>query len=605
MCRVYGHFNARVGSDELAVVAARQRHGGPDASGIRCGQTWSLGSSRLAIMDPAGGSQPYQLDGGDIVVVFNGEIYNHDELRGRLRENGYRFADHCDGSILPALYRQYGVRFTDHLDGMYAIAVMDLRAEPRLLLATDHLGMKPLYYCWHPARKELFFSSEIPSLLGFSAVSPSLRAGGLDAYLSTKTPFGDQTMFADIAILPPATTAVIDQAHGLRFLRSRTPPEPLEAGPDLRALLRREVRALLAADVPVTTITSGGLDSSLVTAFAAETARPHTFNIGYTGTWPDDERGYAREVAARCDAIYHQVELDPAALPDLLPRVVWHLGQPNADPITVSTYVLFAAVHAAGFKVALTGDAADEVFGGYARMRAARQAATAGQPWLPGYLDALAAIPASLRERIYTPEYAAQVAATPALPAAAASALRHGPGSVLDRIIGFELGFRLPSYHLRRVDHLSMAHAVEVRLPFCQRRIYDYGRRLPDQRRVSGSDVKVSLYQAARGMLPASVLNRQKQPFTLPVTAMLAPGWPLWELARDMLCDSRLRSAGEVEPRQVQALFAAQADHPGDGTALALWALLIYQLWREQCECGYGNLGEAAGRGLPQGVEYA
>jgi asparagine synthase (glutamine-hydrolysing) len=592
VCRIYGHFNAIATSDELAAVAELQRHGGPDASGIRRGETWSLGSNRLAIMDPAGGRQPYQLRDGAITVVFNGEIYNHAELRDQLRQHGYRFTDHCDGSILPALYQRYGDRFTDHLDGMYAIAIMDLRAEPRLVLATDHLGMKPLYYCWHPARKELFFSSELPSLLAFGAVSRSQWTAGLDAYLTTKTPFGEQTMFADVAVLPPATTAVCDQVSGLRFLRSRTPPEPLADDGDLRELLRGEVRALLAADVPVATITSGGLDSSLVTAFAG---RPHTFNIGYTGTWPDDERHFARQVAARCGAVYHQVELDPATFPDLLPQVIWHLGQPNADPITVSTYALFAAVHAAGFKVALTGDAADEVFGGYTRMRAAARAAAGGLPWQPAYLDSLAAVPARLRARIYTDEYAAEVsAAPPAIPREALALLRSGAGSVLDRITAFELGFRLPAYHLRRVDHLSMAHSVEVRLPFCQRRVYDLGRRLPDEQRIDGAGVKVSLYRAAAGLLPSQVLNRPKQPFTLPVTAMLAPGWPLWEFAQDMLAAGRLRQAGEVEPRQVQALFAAQAQRPDDVTALALWALLSYQIWREQWQPGGWATSERA-----------
>jgi asparagine synthase (glutamine-hydrolysing) len=592
MCRIYGHFNAIASRAELAAVAALQRHGGPDASGIRCGQTWSLGSNRLAIMDPAGGRQPYQLRDGAITVVFNGEIYNHAELRERLCRHGYAFADHCDGSILPALYQRYGDRFTDHLDGMYAIAIMDLRAEPRLVLATDHLGMKPIYYSWHPERGELFFSSELPSLLAFEAVSRARRPAVLDAYLATKTPFGEQTMFADVAVLPPATTAVCDRLAGLRFPRTRTPPAPLEGelglalaaedpGGDLRVLLRREVRALLAADVPVATITSGGLDSSLVTVFAG---KPHTFNIGYTGTWPDDERHYARQVAGQCGAVYHQVELDPATFPDLLPQVIWHLGQPNADPITVSTYALFAAVHAAGFKVALTGDAADEVFGGYARMRTAARADAAGQPWLPGYLDSLAAIPASLRKRVYTPEFAAEVATWPAIPAQAIHALSHGAGSVLDRITAFELGFRLPAYHLRRVDHLSMAHSVEVRLPYCQRRVYDLGRRLPDEQRVDETGVKVSLYRAAAGLLPERVLTRPKQPFTLPVCAMLAPGWPLWEYAQDMLAAGRLRRAGEIEPRQVGALFAAQAERPDDTSALALWALLIYQIWLEHYE---------------------
>lgn len=611
MCRIYGHFNAVVPSESLARVGKLQLHGGPDWQGCAVGPTWSLGSNRLAVMDPAGGRQPYRPASGAIHVVLNGEIYNHVALRRRLGAAGFRFADRCDGSVLPALYEQYGDAFVDHIDGMYAIAVLDLRAEPRLVLATDHLGMKPLFYHWDAREGSLFFSSEIPALLAFPAVSTSAWTPGLDAYLATKTPFGEQTMFRDISVLPPAVTAVCDRANGLRLHRGRRggpqtvaggagrpEKEEREEGDEweelagtgrsgaLRALLRREVEALLTADVPVASITSGGLDSSLVTTLATGRAPElHTFNIAYTGSWPDDERRFAREVSDHAGTRYHQVELDPARLPELLPDVVRHLGQPNADPITVSSYALFAAVREAGFTVALTGDGADEAFGGYRRMRTAAEAAEAGGSWYEAYLDALAVLPAAARGRLYTAEYADALGPEPPVPREAAEALRSGPGSVLDRITAFELGHRLPAYHLRRVDHLSMAHAVEVRLPFCQQSVVARALRLSDRSRIHAGAVKRALYDAARGVLPASVLAREKQPFTLPIAAMLAPGWPLWEYARDLLAPQRLRRAGEIDPRTVDALFTAQADRPDNTTALTLWALLVHAIWREQF-CG-------------------
>ncbi|MGW1173653.1 asparagine synthase (glutamine-hydrolyzing) [Kitasatospora sp. NPDC002543] len=584
MCRIYGHFNAVVPPDDLARVGELQRHGGPDQQGCSVGPTWSLGINRLAIMDPAGGRQPYRSASGAVHVVLNGEIYNHAALRERLGAFGHRFADHCDGSVLPALYEQYGDAFVDHLDGMYAVAVLDLRAEPRLVLATDHLGMKPLYYHWDERRGALYFSSEIPALLAFPDVSASVWTPGLDAYLATKTPFGEQTMFEDVAVLPPAVTAVLDRSGGLRVRHRAVPGAAPGAGPDgLRALLRREVDALLEADVPLASITSGGLDSSLVTTLATGRAPGlHTFNIAYTGTWPDDERHFARLVSDHAGTAYHQVELNPKELPDLLPRVVRHLGQPNADPITVSSYALFAAVREAGFTVALTGDGADEVFGGYGRMRAAARAAEAGRPWYRPYLDELGVLPAAARERLYTADYAAEVRSVPALPEAATEALRSGPGTVLDRITAFEIGHRLPAYHLRRVDHLSMASAVEVRLPFCQQSVVRHGVRLPDRDRIHDGAVKRALYDAARGLLPEAVLAREKQPFTLPVAAMLTPGWPLWDCARDLLAADRLRRTGQLDPGAVDRLFAEQAARPDNSTALALWALLVHEIWREQ-----------------------
>ncbi|MBM7856322.1 asparagine synthase (glutamine-hydrolyzing) [Lentzea nigeriaca] len=567
----------------MRTVAALQRHGGPDGHGNGRWAGCALGSNRLAVMDPAGEQQPYQL--GDVKVVFNGEIYNHETLRRRLGMMGYTFPDRCDGSILPALYLEYGDSFPDHLDGMFAVVVLDLRHEPRMVIAIDHAGMKPLFYRWDGAERSLHFSSEIGSLLGFGAVSRDLWAPGLDAYLATKTPFGEQTMFTDIKVLPPAATAVCDQAG----LRIRTRPGPAGRSEDVRTALSDEVQKLLIADVPVATITSGGLDSSLVTEFAAQVEPDlHTFNIAYRGTWPHDERHFARQVAVATRAAYHQVEIDPATFPQLLSDVVWHLGQPNADPITLSTYALFRAVREAGFTVALTGDAADELFGGYDRMR---DAANGGQQWLPRYLDTLAVLPSAQRHALYTKEYAHELPSP--LPVGAMEILG-GPGSVLKRITEFELRYRLPAYHLRRVDHLSMASGVEVRLPFCQQRIVGIGRALPDEQRISGGNVKRALYAAARGLLPPDVLDRPKQPFTLPIVAMLRPGAALWEFARDMLAPSRLLPAGQVAPDRVQALFTRQAADPDPTTALTLWALLVYEVWSEQFSVGVPSLAEMA-----------
>ncbi|MFD0384016.1 asparagine synthase (glutamine-hydrolyzing) [Streptomyces stramineus] len=387
MCRIFGHFDAEATPHELKAVAAMQRHGGPDAQTQVLGSGWALGNNRLAIMDLDGGDQPYTL-GKDIIVVFNGEIYNHQELRHKLAARGHHFADSCDGSVIPALYAEYGEAFPEHLDGMYSVAVVDLRGEPTLVLATDDVGMKPLYYHWDAALRHLYFASELPALLSFRNVPASPWEAGLDAYLATKTPFGEQTMFEGIQVLPPAATVRVTRSAGMRITRrdvsggQAAHTDGAEAAAHLLSTLRTEVHRLTMADVPVSAITSGGLDSSFVSALAAEKVTDlHSFNIAYTGTWPADERHFAREVAERNGTHHHQVEIDPASFPGMLSDVVWHLGQPNADPITLSTYALFAAVRDAGFKVAITGDAADELFGGYDRIRAAVNApAPTGSP---------------------------------------------------------------------------------------------------------------------------------------------------------------------------------------------------------------------------------
>ncbi|MBO8185861.1 asparagine synthase (glutamine-hydrolyzing) [Streptomyces spirodelae] len=607
MCRIYGYFHTTASPSEVRTVAALQRHGGPDSTGTARAAGWGVGNNRLAIVDLDGGQQPYDLD-GRIKAVFNGEIYNHDALRARLRQRGYDFPDRCDGNVIPALYAEYGERFPEELDGMYSVAVLDRRGSPTLVLATDHAGMKPLYYRWDAAGRSLHFSSEIPALLGFRGARTRAWEPGLDAYLATKTPFGERTMFEDVRVLPPATTMTVPWGEAPRVVHRTAdrgelhhlgdtgpggasnasapvpgaPGDETAAAAAVRRNLGSEVERLLTADVPVAVVTSGGLDSSLVTALAARSGPVHSFNIAYRGSWPFDERRFAELAAREAGTVHHQVEIDPAAFPSMVEDVVWHLGQPNADPITLSTYALFDAIRTAGFKVALTGDAADEVFGGYARMRAAAQAADAGRDWLSGYLDALAVVPARLRHGLYTEEYRGFLRGRSPLPEEALGSLRDGPGSVLERITRFELDFRLPAYHLRRVDHLSMASSVEARLPFCQRSIVGPGRRLPDALRISGGRVKRTLYGAAAGLVPQPLLDRPKQPFTLPITAMLGPGRPLWEYARDVLHSKRLADAGQLDPEAVGRLFVQQAERPDDTAALTLWALLIHQVWREQ-----------------------
>ncbi|MFC8370544.1 asparagine synthase (glutamine-hydrolyzing) [Streptomyces sp. NPDC057239] len=598
MCRIHGYFNAVATPHEMCTVAALQRHGGPDATGMTRAPGWGLGYDRLAVVDPHGGQQPYGL-GGPVQAVFNGEIYNHDELRRRLRARGHTFADRCDGNVVPALYLEYGEDFTEHLDGMYAVALVDRRGEvPRLLLATDEIGMKPLYLRWDEAARSLHFASEIPALLGFGPVGARMRDTALDAYLATRTPFGERTMFEDIEVLAPGTTLVCDLGGTPRRRRrvaaAAELPEPGRAAERVRERLREEVGRLLVADVPVALITSGGLDSSLVTALAAEYGPVHSFNIAYRGDWPFDERHFARAVAEHAGTEHHQVEIDPAGFPALLEETVRHLGQPNADPITLSTYALFRAVRQAGFTVALTGDAADEVFGGYARMRAAAQAAATGGDWGTAYLDALSAAPAATRAGLYTDAYRDHLRDVPPLPEEARQDLLHGPGSVLERITRFELGHRLPAYHLRRVDHLSMAGSIEVRLPFCQRSVVALGRALPDALRIDGGQVKRTLYAAARGLLPDSVLDRPKQPFTLPVTAMLTPGTALWEHARDLLAPARLAADGRLDGTAVDALFDVQAHRPDDTTSSTLWALLVHEVWRERFQGAAGDLAPPA-----------
>ncbi|MHC0429889.1 asparagine synthase (glutamine-hydrolyzing) [Streptomyces sp. O3] len=609
MCRIFGSFAVTASGPELAAVSARQRHGGPDERGVLRGAGWSLGCDRLAVTDPVGGGQPYQLaTAPGVLAVLNGEIYNHRELRRRLTARGHRFPDRCDGGLLPALYVEYGPAFAEQLDGMFAIAVLDLRAAQgvasRLVLAVDDMGMKPVHV-HRGADGAVRFASELPALLAFDGVPADARDDSLDTVLATKTPFGTETALRGIHVLPPGATAVADGANGLRVVR-RTPRTPGPgpgptfgpgpgrqdaaaaadpaglAAPAALTTLRREVRRLAGADVPLCAVTSGGLDSALVTALAAEALRDdvapplHTFHLGYRGRWPGAEDGYARAVARKAGTVHHQVAVDPDELVSLLTRTVRHLGQPNADPIALSTFALFRAVREAGFTVALTGDGADELFGGYDRIRAAL-AAPDGTDWAAAYTDALGAAPRLLRERLYTADYRTYIREHGSAADRVLTELRAARTDRIGALTAFETRWRLPAYHLRRVDHLSMAWAVEARLPFCQPSVAALARALPAAERHG----KRALYAAGRGLVPRVVLNRPKQPFTLPLSAMLAPGGPLADTVRELLSPARLLRSGKLRPGRVQAVLERQFARPSERDALALWGLAVHELWTE------------------------
>ncbi|QES07577.1 asparagine synthase (glutamine-hydrolyzing) [Streptomyces venezuelae] len=592
MCRIFGSFAAgtAAGTDRpepapLMAVSARQRHGGPDEHQVLSGPGWSLGCDRLAVTDPRGGQQPYRLPHlPGVLAVLNGEIYNHTALRRALAARGHRFPDRCDGTLLPALYAEYGPAFAEHLDGMFAVAVLDLRpGRTQLVLAVDDMGMKPVHLHHDPHDGSTRFASEIPALLAFEGVRISPREDSLDTVLATRTSFSTHTALDGVSVLPPGATALV-RPGAAPVVRRRGPHRAAPAG-DTQDVLRHEVRRLARADVPVCAITSGGLDSGLVTALAAEHAREtdapplHTFHLTYRGRWPDSEAAYARSVARRARTVHHEVAVDPDEIGSLLTRTVRHLGQPNADPIALSTYALFRAVRENGFTVALTGDGADELFGGYDRMRAALAAPT-GADWAGAYADALSAAPRLLREHLYTSHYRAFIADQGSAADRIEQELRSAEAIGEDRLTAttaFETRWRLPAYHLRRVDHLSMAWAVEARMPFCQPAVVSHARSLPTGARTG----KRALYEAGAELLPSAVLRRPKQPFTLPLAAMLAPGSPLLDTVRELLSPARLVLGGKVRADRVQKLLARHLERPSHHDAQALWALAVHELWTD------------------------
>ena len=590
MCRIYGHYGGlAIAPDRLRAVGHAMQHGGPDAQTLWTGDEGALGNNRLAIQGVADGDQPFA--SGDAVCVFNGEIYNHRALRAELNAAGRRIAGDCDGNILLPLYELYGDAFVDRLEGMFAIAIID-RRERTLKLYSDPTGMKSVYYFVSSDGRRLAFAQELQALSKYPGFPAVLEPTALDRYLGGKAVWGPETIYRDVKTLPPGTVLCFSEA-GVK-IESREPVEAQIEWPGgvadlasaagmLDAMLQSELTRMLDADVPVCVITSGGLDSSYITALARRRVPDlASFNIAYTGNWPADERAFADEVAAHCGTRHHQVEIHPDTFPGLIERFIRHLDQPNNAPHSLSTFAIFEAIHEAGFKVALTGDGADELFAGYARY--SRAAADEAPGWERRYQDTMSAVGTEALERLYTPAYRAELAARGGLfadasGAALAQRVREAPGRKLETILRYDQYERFPYYILRRVDHLSMAHSVEARIPFLQPRIVEFAHALPAELKVVDGRVKAPVTEAARPWLPSSVVERPKQPFTLPITAMIRPGEALHQLIGDVLLASGRRCADLIEQREIEELFRLQSAEPTAWAAEALWSVLMAELW--------------------------
>jgi asparagine synthase (glutamine-hydrolysing) len=590
MCRIYGYAGGRaIEPSVLDRVGAAMLHGGPDAQTWRAGPDGALGSNRLAIQGIAHGAQPFRRDG--LTCVFNGEIYNHRALRAELAGQGCPVAGDCDGSVLLPLYQRYGDSFVTRLEGMFAIAISDDR-ERCLKLYSDPAGMKSLYYYLSPDGKRLAFASELTALSLFPGFPAGIDPLAIDRYLGGKAVWGPGTIYAGVRTLPPGTAL---RFGGAGLTVSRILPEPgMIDWPDgtpslagaarlLDAMLREELARMTDADVPVCVVTSGGLDSSYLTALTRRLVPDlASFNIAYAGQWPADERWFGEQVAAHCGTRHHQVIADPAGFPQLIERFVRHLDQPNNAPHSLSTFALFEAIHQAGFKVALTGDGADELFGGYARyVKASRDDSTA---WHRAYQDTMAAVGTRLLTRMYSPAFRAAIEQAGGYFAdrsgdELARRAVTGQDAKLDALLRYDQDERFPYYILRRVDHLSMAHAVEARIPFLQPRVVRFARALPAGLKVADDAVKAPVAQAAHRWLPVSITGRPKQPFTLPIAAMIRPGEALYEMIGDLVVNPASRRADVFDQKTISELFDMQTENPSAHTAEALWSLLILESW--------------------------
>jgi len=590
---------------------SRLTHRGPDSDGLFHEGGVALAMRRLSIIDLEHGDQPISNEDGDITVVQNGEIYNYRELRGELERRGHRFATQSDTEVLVHLYEEHGDGFVERLRGMFAIALWDGRSH-RLLLARDRFGIKPLYY--RLAGGALSFASELKAMLEQPGFSRQIDPRAVAAYLAFNSIPAPLTIFAEARKLPAGMLAVWRDGELTQMRYAR--PSPVPAGEtrrrpenaladELRETLRGSVRAHLVADVPVGVLLSGGVDSAGIVALAAgEQADPvKTFSVGFEEA-SFDELDRARSVAGRYGTDHHEIVLRPDAV-ELFPKLVEAFDEPFGDSSALPTY-LVSELAAGEVKVALSGEGGDELFGGYYTYVADLLAPRVGR---------LAALAAPLAEMLpssnakvsldYKAKRFARGAGLPplerhhawkeifSLQLQASLLGDRDPGwdpvdvyreryaetagaEPLARLQDVDLGIYLVDDLLVKTDRSSMAHSLELRVPFLDNEVATMALGLATPLKVRGLAKKRLLRQALAPLLPKEVLRGPKQGFSIPIAAWLRG--PLQGFAREVLSADSVSRQGWLDPATVTALLDRHCAGRED-LSRQLWGLIAFTLW--------------------------
>ena len=599
---------------------------GPDQEGTFVSGPVGLGSRRLSIIDVAGGRQPIANEIETVHVVFNGEIYNHLELRAYLERQGHVFRTKTDTEVLVHLYEEVGLECVHHLNGIFAFAIWDATRR-RLLLARDRTGIKPLYYA--ELRQQIVFGSELKVLLQHPVIPRDLDLVALNEYLSFEFIPSPRTIIRNVSKLEAGYLLVWDE-HGSRVARywnaslarseDRPPVKSQDYVSALRSTLSASVKRELVSDVPVGVLLSGGLDSSTIAALATEhyPGQLQTFSIGFDEPSFDESR-YAQLVADRLGTKHRVLRVTSKVAAALVPNIPDFLDEPFGDSSLVPTYLLskFAREHV---KVALGGDGSDELFGGYPTLAAHKmihyyerlvpwRVRSYLVPWLMRFMPvsfdnisldfkirrflAGRGVPLEARHHrwmgSFTDDEKTQLYnqwVRPAVRDTYAEVYRHARDCdahlLLNRILYDDLKLYLEGDILFKVDRASMAASLEVRVPFLNNDVVDFAMSLPIELKLRRFQGKYLLKQAMADVLPREVITRSKKGFNMPVAHWLTD--ELKDLTTDYLSPSRLARQGLFNPAAVQRLMDGHLTRERDNRK-QLWTLLMFQLWAERYLC--------------------
>ena len=623
MCGICGIFFSNrdwdVKGNLLAGMNQRIVHRGPDDEGFFVEENVGLAMRRLSIIDVKSGHQPLSNENQDVWIVYNGEIYNHAELRADLETKGHRYRSRSDTETIVHLYEEYGRDCVKHLRGMFAFVIWDRRKRV-LFAARDRLGIKPFYYRWDG--RAFLFGSEIKTIFAYPGIVPEFNRATLAEYLAFGYVTGPETMFAGIRKLMPGHTMELGEGGEPQIsqywdLTTEVDEEPRSREyyvKTYRELLEQAVSSHLMSDVPLGVFLSGGLDSSAVAALTKKVCgdRVQTFAVGY-GEEAFSELKYAREVADHIQSEHHEVRLSREEFFASLPKLIWHEDEPLVWPSSVSLYFV-ARLARERATVVLTGEGSDETLGGYtryawtllnSRMDAAYRAVTSaglrllvrqtihagplsaslhrklehtflvrdGNSWPSFYYDNFfSAFAASEQSELLTAE---ALAAAGDAYAGSMEAFEKSRGDLLHRLLYADINSYLIEL-LMKQDQMSMAASIESRVPFLDHVLVEFTARIPAKYSIQGMAGKFILKQAVEDLLPRSIVYRKKMGFPTPWEYWLS-GPQLDDLER-MLLEPRTIERGLFRRDTLKRIFsehrAKVRDHGN-----RIWRLLNLEIW--------------------------
>lgn len=627
MCGIAGYLRLSEGASEPPDLEAMTRtlvHRGPDSEGYFRAEGIGLGMRRLRVIDLETGDQPMSDERGHLQVVFNGEIYNFQQLRVDLIQRGHRFVTRCDTEVLVHGYEEWGHELPSKLRGMFTFAIWDPDRR-RLFLARDPFGIKPLYYAEHAGH--LLFGSEIKALLQAAPLPRELDPQAIESLLSFLYIREPLTIFRAIRALPPGHTLTIDdgQPRIERYYRFSPRPgqfrsrdEAIEA---TREVFEDSVRAMLVADVPVGLFLSGGIDSAAILAMMARhsTEPVQSFSIGFgqrEHRW--DELDQARALAQTFGAHHREFHIEPDVV-DLLPEVIRHFDQPFGNPTAVILHLLCGEARR-HTTVALSGTGGDELFAGYPRYlgmrifqryrlvplplrraaaafarrflrdrsdgrlvfhRARRFLEGGALPFDACYARLLVTLEEAYQRELYAPDLAEQLATSKAsdfILTELGGGMEHDRLPPEDHLLATDIATYLPFNQLTYGDRMSMAHSLEIRVPFVDQRLAEVAAAIPLAWHLQGGVTKGLLREAMAPFLPRDVVGRPKLGLNLPIALWFRGQLQPW--LEDLLSPARIEARGLFRPEPILRLLAehqaAKRDH-----SLILWSLAVLELWQQ------------------------